>query len=213
MGEVEPESPSGYLTLIPLNDSRLKPRRTALLVILLLVFALSAATATFFLVPRGVTLGEIMVHSERMAWNISGGSYALNLKAQIPIYNPNYLAVRVDGTMSMFFYDIEAGTKILNSTKIPPRSNPHMLDAVVDASNLPTEYVLTILTQCSSFPRKLIFFLRGNFSIRYLTQTTLMSPTDTYFIIDCLNGGRIVPTPGSPPNSPTNSLAISKPDW
>ena len=58
-----------------------------------LVFALSAATATFFLVPRGVSMGEIKVHSERMAWNISGGSYSLNLKAQIPIYNPNYLNV------------------------------------------------------------------------------------------------------------------------
>jgi len=58
-----------------------------------LVFALAAATAVFFLVPRGVSLGEIKVHSERMAWNISGGSYALNLKARIPIYNPNYLNV------------------------------------------------------------------------------------------------------------------------
>jgi hypothetical protein len=55
------------------------------------------------------------------------------------------MQVRVDGTMSMFFYDIEAGTKILNSTKIPPRSNPHMLDAVVDASNLPTGHFKPIL--------------------------------------------------------------------
>jgi len=49
-----------------------------------------------------------------------------------------HLQVRVNGKMSMYFYDIEAGSKILNSTRIPPRSSPHMLNAVVDASNLPT---------------------------------------------------------------------------
>ena len=57
------------------------------------MFGLAAAAGVFFLVPRGVSLGEIKVHSERMAWNISRGSYALNLKARIPIYNPNYLNV------------------------------------------------------------------------------------------------------------------------
>merc|ERR1712130_75822 len=114
-------------------------------------------------------MGEIKVHSERMAWNISGGSYSLNLKAQIPIYNPNYLNVRIDGKMSMYFYDIEAGSKILKSMRIPPRSNPHRLEVVVDASNLPTEYILTILTQCSSFPRRLVFFLKGSFKTKYLS--------------------------------------------
>lgn len=46
--------------------------------------------------------------------------------------------MRIDGALSMFFYDIEAGSESLNSTRIPPRSNPHMINAVVDASNLPT---------------------------------------------------------------------------
>ena len=59
-----------------------------------LVFALSAATATFFLVPRGVSAGEIDIHSDRMSWNTSKGTYQLNLLAHIPIYNPNYLNVR-----------------------------------------------------------------------------------------------------------------------
>ena len=48
------------------------------------------------------------------------------------------MQVRIDGKLSMYFYDIEAGTHTLKSTRIPPRSSPHMLDAVVDASNVPT---------------------------------------------------------------------------
>lgn len=30
----------------------------------------------------------------------------------------------------------------------------------------------------------------------YLAQNATISPTDTYFMISCLNGGSIVPTPG-----------------
>ena len=59
-----------------------------------LVFALSAATATFFLVPRGVSLGEIDITSDRMSWNTSKGTYQLNLLARIPVYNPNYMNVK-----------------------------------------------------------------------------------------------------------------------
>ena len=50
----------------------------------------------------------------------------------------NCIQVRIDGKLSMYFYDIEAGTHTLQSTRIPPRSSPHMLNAVVDASNVPT---------------------------------------------------------------------------
>ncbi len=34
-----------------------------------MLFALSAALATFFLVPRGVSTGEIDIQSDKMSWN------------------------------------------------------------------------------------------------------------------------------------------------
>lgn len=130
-----------------------------------LVFALSAATATFFLVPRGVSLGEIDITSDRMSWNTSKGTYQLNLLARIPVYNPNYMNVRVfnlpticlafvcnsvcfwqpspdaqvkmEGRLSIFFYDTEAGSTTINITRVAARSNPHVLEVVVDASNVP----------------------------------------------------------------------------
>ena len=40
------------------------------------------------------------------------------------------------------------------------------VQAVVDASNVPGEYALTILSECAAFPRRLVFFLKGNLVVR-----------------------------------------------
>jgi len=37
---------------------------------------------------------------------------------------------------------------------------------VVDASNVPSKYILTILSECATFPRRLIFFVKGSFGVR-----------------------------------------------
>ena len=58
-----------------------------------MLFAVSAATATFFLVPRGVSVGEINIQSDHMSFNVSKGTYQLDLIAHIPVFNPNYLQV------------------------------------------------------------------------------------------------------------------------
>eukprot|EP00798_Chlamydomonas_sp_ICE-L_P024545 gene24545-10153_t len=55
--------PSSYLTLIPLSDSRLKPRHTKLIVGSLLFLAVAAVAGVFLTVERGVTVGTIKVHS------------------------------------------------------------------------------------------------------------------------------------------------------
>ena len=49
---------------------------------------------------------------------------------------------------------------------------------------------------------------------KYLSQTTVISPVDTYFIIDCLNSGHVIPKPGAPPMPPGEFLAIKQPsEW
>lgn len=68
-----------------------------------LIFAVIVATGTFFLVPRGVSLGEISVQTEHRTWNFSEHTYKLNLIAQIPINNPNYLSVRPSDTIKDSF--------------------------------------------------------------------------------------------------------------
>ena len=52
------------------------------------------AAGVFVLVPRGVNVGEIRIYSDDMSWNSTKGTYQLDLLAKVPIYNPNYLAVR-----------------------------------------------------------------------------------------------------------------------
>ena len=39
------------------------------------------------------------------------------------------------------------------------------MQLVVDASNVPSKYILTILSECATFPRRLIFFVKGSFGV------------------------------------------------
>ena len=59
-----------------------------------LLFVVAAMAATFLLVPRGFSAGEIDIQSDHMSWNTTKGTYQLNLLARIPIKNPNFLNVR-----------------------------------------------------------------------------------------------------------------------
>ena len=58
-----------------------------------LLFVIAAMAATFLLVPRGFSAGEIDIQSDHMSWNTTKGTYQLNLLARIPINNPNFLNV------------------------------------------------------------------------------------------------------------------------
>ena len=85
----------------------------------------------FFLVPRGITAGDIELQSDRMSWNITRGSYQLMLRARIPIYNPNYLDAKVVGQLHVFFYDSEAGVESIEALKIPARSSPYVIEVLL----------------------------------------------------------------------------------
>ena len=54
----------------------------------------------------------------------------------------------------------------------------------IDASDVPAAYILAILSQCGTFPQTLIFFLRGNLSVRYLWMQH-QAQIDTYFLVSC----------------------------
>ena len=40
-----------------------------------------------------------------------------------------------------------------------------MVEVSIDASDVPSEYALTILSECAAFPRRLVFFLKGTLSV------------------------------------------------
>jgi hypothetical protein len=40
-----------------------------------------------------------------------------------------------------------------------------VLEVSIDASDVPSDYILAILSQCSTFPEVLIFFLKGRLTV------------------------------------------------
>lgn len=54
----------------------------------------------------------------------------------------------------------------INSVTLPPRASPKVLHVTIDASEVPSDYILAILSQCSTFPARLIFFLKGHLTVR-----------------------------------------------
>eukprot|EP00198_Chlamydomonas_reinhardtii_P011636 XP_001700973.1 predicted protein [Chlamydomonas reinhardtii] len=157
-----PPVQSNYLTLIPLNDERLKPRHTALLV-------------------------SCLVRSSRMSFNTSKSTYQIILTATIPIFNPNYLPVRVAGSLLVSFYDQQAGLTALEPQQIPARALPEVIEVDMDASSVPQKYLFTIYTQCFTFPERIIFFLTGRLQSRFLGYNFSIPDIDSYFIVPCTN--------------------------
>lgn len=179
---------SNYLTLIPLSDSRLKPRRTKLLVSILLLFTLAATCGVYFLVPRGISLGTVAISSQQMSWNSTTGTYQLVLQAEVPIFNPNYMQATVEGSLQVLFYDQEAGNLQILPFVVKRNSSPQTLQFQVDASNVPGKYHSVLVDQCRAFPRRLIFFLNGDLQVKYLGKHYSLPRLDTYFMINCING-------------------------
>lgn len=181
----EAPPPSGYLTLIPLSDARLQPRDTRLTAAWLLLFALFVAGAVFVTVPRGVSIGEVTVKTDRIAWNTTKSTYQLKLLARLPVYNPNYLTATIEGDLHILFYRTVAGRSQIQRLRLPPRAAPKMVEVSIDASEVPSDYILAILSQCSTFPEMLIFFLKGRLMTRYLFMRQHLATLDTYFLINC----------------------------
>lgn len=192
-----PPPESGYLTLIPLSDSRLKPRHTKFIVTTLVITFLAALSAVFVLVPRGVSAGAIDIRSTKMSFNTTTSTYRIVLLATIPIYNPNYLEVAVNGQLNVSFYDHQAGTATVSVTPVKRRSNPEVLEVRLDVDRLPAKYTQVIYSQCFTFPRKLIFFMLADLEATYMRNRYRLPRIDTYFMLDC-NGGSGVLRGGEP---------------
>ncbi|GBF96557.1 hypothetical protein Rsub_09140 [Raphidocelis subcapitata] len=181
----QPRYRSGYLTLIPLSDARLQPRRTRLMVGLGLLLALLIAGGVFVSVPRGVSIGTLDMHSTHMHFNGSTMNYRIILGAKVPVLNPNFFSARVTGNLSISFYDADAGWKAFGPVDVPARSFPSEVHVKVDASNLPGKYTAVVIGCCLNFPRKLIFFLTASFKVDYMMWSYDLPLVDSYFMLDC----------------------------
>jgi len=181
---------SAYFALVPLSDQRLRPRRFRLAVTLLSVLATALIVATYLLVPRGTSVGALRVAVESMTWSAEGQTYELTMRMSLPVYNPNYLAVTLDGDLQVLFYDSEAGSTELRGVRVPPRSHPFTVETTVNAGRLDPRYVTTVLNQCSMFPHDLILLVRGKASLTTkFGETAALPEIDTYTLVHCAEEG------------------------
>ena len=51
-------------------------------------------------------------------------TYQLKLLAQVPVYNPNYLAASIEGDLHILFYRTVAGEGKIERLRLPPRASP-----------------------------------------------------------------------------------------
>lgn len=184
---------SAYLTLIPLSDERLRPRRTPrALAALAALFSLLLAALAFLAAPRGVALTAVDVRARSLEWNATSGTYSLALDAALRLDNPNYLRARVVGRLDVFFYDGRAGGADVGPATLPARSKAQKVLARIDASNVGAKYKLKILSDCAAFPRQLVFFVKGSVRARTAGALSLFfggaqdaRAVDTYFVVPC----------------------------
>jgi len=184
---------SAYLTLIPLSDARLRPRRTPrALAAAAGLFSLLLAALAFLAAPRGVALTAVDVRARSLEWNATSGTYSLALDAALRLDNPNYLRARVVGRLDVFFYDGRAGGADVGPATLPARSRAQRVLARIDASNVGAKYKLKILSDCAAFPRQLVFFVKGSVRARTAGVFSLFfggaqdaRAVDTYFVVPC----------------------------
>lgn len=183
---------SAYLTLIPLSDARLRPRRTPrALAAAAAAFSLLLAALAFLAAPRGVALTAVDVRAKSLEWNATSGTYSLALDAALRLDNPNYLRARVVGRLDVFFYDGRAGGADVSPATLPARSKAQKVHAKIDASNVGAKYKLKILSDCAAFPRQLVFFVKGSVRARtgafslFFGGAQDARAVDTYFVVPC----------------------------
>lgn len=212
-GEGAQNQTRAYLTLVPSvsdhdpdahytvrNNLRKKNMRKTLLYLLL--FAVAIASGVFVMLPRALSIGQVVVVPDAMTWDTGTSSYHVRLNVTIPVYNPNFIPYHVHGDLQVLFYDALAGKTVVEEISIPWRSFPDSIRLQMDASSVPEKYILSILSQCSTFPHVLTFFLQGNLYGSVLPETSMVRSTmlgglfgpsdrhhiaeiDTYFFIDC----------------------------
>lgn len=165
-----------------------QPRSARLTALYMMIFGLIIASTVYVLVPRTMSIGQVDVVPDQMLWNTTKAWYQVTLNITIPVYNPNFLPTKVSGSLQVLFYDALAGSKRIHRTAIAGRSLPSMLTFTMDASNVPKDYILSIIGQCSTFPHALTFFLQGDVHAKGIWQffgPTKVADIDTYFMVDC----------------------------
>jgi hypothetical protein len=70
------------------------------------------------------TLPQVI--SSEMLFNTTSLTYRIIVRADLPIYNPNMLSVKLSGQLNVSFYDQQAGWAQVQATTIDRRAAPQV---------------------------------------------------------------------------------------
>ncbi|XP_071479528.1 transmembrane protein 106B-like [Diadema antillarum] len=119
-GKIPRGQEADLVALIPYNDSRLKPRRTFLSVLVsVLACATLAGVLCAFLVPRQLEMKVIGVETQAVSINTTIPSMSLLLQTEFSVYNKNFVsAYSQNATVTAYWSDQIKGvnTTIMSAT-------------------------------------------------------------------------------------------------
>jgi hypothetical protein len=121
LGRIPKEQESQLVALIPLNDSRLKPRRTLLYVFIAIILcALVGGMLMFFLLPRSVDLASDMnkIIPINSYVNMSEEYVSLTLRTHYNISNRNYFEITVVQMQVTTMWDTKVMQDVTNNTQV-----------------------------------------------------------------------------------------------
>jgi len=127
-GRISRESENELVALIPVNDKRLKPRRTFLYMFLAILFcSIVAGLLLFFLLPRSINLHSDMPNLKpmtRISNTTGSGFLQITVKNVFNVSNTNFVAIRASEMNVNAFFDQRMIGQISNQTRvsIPMRS-------------------------------------------------------------------------------------------
>ncbi|XP_028308956.1 transmembrane protein 106C [Gouania willdenowi] len=183
--------PSGQVNelvaLIPYSDTRLRPQRTNLYVLLsVLLCLLASSLVAFFLFPRAVVVVDDGIRSVTVYFDRSKMKVLMNMTSTLNFSNPNFFSVLVQSVNSQVLYMKSViGTKQLNNaTNILPLSERQVNYTVSVEIGSSAPYVYAFCTMPSIKVHNIVVFMQTSVKTSYMVRTSQNS-LEAYRYIDC----------------------------
>eukprot|EP00123_Amoebidium_parasiticum_P007120 comp17889_c1_seq1/m.18127 comp17889_c1_seq1/g.18127 ORF comp17889_c1_seq1/g.18127 comp17889_c1_seq1/m.18127 type:complete len:267 (-) comp17889_c1_seq1:78-878(-) len=169
-GRMHRTEATSELIAVPVSDSRLRPRRTKLIVAVSAVFtALLGAIIVYFLLPRQILLSlESNITTEHafiptQEQLLNGSHVNVTFKQNITLRNSNYVGATVRGLQfTVYYHQYPAGLAVFPDVHIRSKSSV-MVELTVHADHIEEQYEPIALRQCTFFPQqdKMEFKING----------------------------------------------------
>lgn len=191
-GRISKAQEDSLLALIPYNDTRLRPRRTKLYVLISVISCLViCGIIVFFLIPRTVSIKQNAVLNSTVLIDQGVPSTTIEFTYQLNVSNANFFDIYVDNiTVNTFFNDIKVGGGTRNKAfSVPSRTSikEYQINVTVsclfDRSNN-LEYVIDLCTNPNRKVHDVFLVLQATQWFSFMGHSE-QSTIQSYSYFDC----------------------------